>query len=131
MRIGAVTTAGNEAGQSPRSMNSREDFMTLLVAQLRAQDPLKPMDPSEFMNQLAQLQTVAELSTISSLLAQSYIDQRLDGAFALIGRHVTWTDPETGEEFSGRVDRVDLTDGQCRLLVGDHSVSLGSLNGVS
>lgn len=129
--IDAVAGAAAHTEGAARGLSSRDDFMTLLVAQLRAQDPLKPMDPSEFMSQLAQLQTVSELGTISSLLAQSYYDQRLDGAFQLIGRTVSWHDPASAEALSGQVESIDLTDGQMRLVVGEHRIAPGLIRTVS
>ncbi len=105
--------------------------MVLLVAQLKAQDPMSPMDPSEFMNQLAQLQTVAELTEINSMLAQSFHGQRIDSALSLIDRTVRWNDSETGEELSGRVESVSFADGGCHLIVGGREVSLDLVVSVS
>lgn len=131
MRIDAVAAGGGQAERPTGGVDSRQDFMTLLVAQLRMQDPLSPMDPSEFMSQLAQLQTVAELTTIGSVLTQTYLDGRIDGAFALIDRTVTWRDADGGEEMSGRVESVRLTDWQCRLIVDGHEVPLSAITSVS
>ena len=131
MRIDAAAAGSSQADQAPHTLGSREDFMTLLIAQLKVQDPMSPMDPAEFMTQLAQLQTVAELSTISSLLTQSYLDRRLDSSLALIGREVKWHDPTTGEELSGRVESVSLANGQARLIVNGDEVAPGSVTSVS
>ena len=46
----AVIGQSKELGQA--------DFIELLVAQINNQDPTKPLDPSQFMNQLAQFSTV-------------------------------------------------------------------------
>lgn len=55
-------------------------FMQLMIAQLRNQDPTKPMDPSEFLGQLAQFGTVsgiqdmqASLSSLSDALRSSQV----------------------------------------------------------
>ncbi|MBC7859099.1 MAG: flagellar basal body rod modification protein [Burkholderiaceae bacterium] len=42
-------------------------FTKLLVAQIRNQDPLSPSDPSQFVNQLAQLSQTEALSKLSNL----------------------------------------------------------------
>lgn len=45
---------------------SADDFMTMLVAELQNQDPLNPMDGSDFAAQLAQFSSVAQLSELNT-----------------------------------------------------------------
>jgi flagellar basal-body rod modification protein FlgD len=75
-----------------------DDFLALMVAQLKNQDPTKPMDNMQFMGQLAQFGTVsgiqelnAGFSGLSSALASS---QGLQAA-SLVGRSVV-TDSNLG-----------------------------------
>lgn len=129
MRIeGAAQAAGGAAGSQLAVGGT--DFMTLLVAQLQAQDPLSPMDSSEFMSQLAQLQSVTELQAIRGLLATRSEGSVAD-AVALIGRTVQWTDAATGELLQGAVDRVSLAAGGCRLVVGDTELLVNDVRWVS
>jgi len=58
---GATNTTGS--GSSVDSM-----FMQLLITQLKNQDPLSPMDPSTFVQQLAQVTTLDQLTQINQLL---------------------------------------------------------------
>jgi flagellar basal-body rod modification protein FlgD len=60
-------------------------FLTLLTAQIRNQDPLAPLDSTQFVEQLAtftnlelQAKGNAELENISALLAQSVFSSTLD-----------------------------------------------------
>jgi flagellar basal-body rod modification protein FlgD len=46
----------------------KEDFMKLLIAQLKNQDPNAPVDAKEFVTQLSQLTSVEQLSNMSSQL---------------------------------------------------------------
>jgi len=109
-----------------------QDFMTLLVAQLRAQDPLEPMRTSEFTGQLAQLQTVAEISSMNLLLMQLIDLETLNPVLSLLDREVEWLDPASGERMSGPVERVALNaDGGYVLVVGDHELSVGQVLAVS
>lgn len=68
------------------------DFMKLMTAQLQAQDPLKPMDSSAFLGQIAQFSQVSGLQTLNtsfSALANNLTgNQTLQGA-NLIGRSVS------------------------------------------
>jgi flagellar basal-body rod modification protein FlgD len=43
-------------------------FMQLLVAQLKSQSPLDPLDPNQFLGQLAQFNTLSEIIKIRALL---------------------------------------------------------------
>jgi flagellar basal-body rod modification protein FlgD len=54
----ATTNSNNQLG--PNS------FITLLTAQLQAQDPLNPMDPSQMVNQLTQINSLQQLIQIQT-----------------------------------------------------------------
>jgi flagellar basal-body rod modification protein FlgD len=59
------TTNGLPSGQSLNNM-----FLQLLVAQLQNQDPTSPVDPSQFVGQLAQFSELSEVTSIYQLLQQ-------------------------------------------------------------
>jgi len=85
---GAETVAA--VGQSAEKMG-QADFIELLVAQMNNQDPTKPLDPSQFMNQLAQFSTVngiQELKTSFDSLASRLSSEQSLQAASLVGRNV-------------------------------------------
>jgi len=43
-----------------------DSFITLLTAQLQAQDPLNPMDPSQMVDQLTEINSLQQLIQIQS-----------------------------------------------------------------
>jgi flagellar basal-body rod modification protein FlgD len=60
--------AGSSTGSSGPPANTslspsaiQQQFLTLLVAQLKNQDPLNPQDPSQFLSQLASINNVEQL----------------------------------------------------------------------
>ena len=112
------TTGSTNAAPAANLAGGTNDFMTLLVAQLQAQDPLSPMNPSEFMSQLAQLQSVTELQAIRGLLGEQ-AGASLTDAASLLGRTVEWRDAATGEVQRGAVERVSISEGSLVLTVGD------------
>lgn len=68
-----------------------DKFMTLLVTQLKNQDPLNPMDNAQMTSQLAQLQTVTgvnKLNTTLESLKASYQSTESLQATQLIGNGV-------------------------------------------
>jgi flagellar basal-body rod modification protein FlgD len=53
----------------------KNDFLRLLVAQLSNQDPLNPMDGTQFVSQLAQFSSVEQLTNLSDSVAQMALAQ--------------------------------------------------------
>jgi flagellar basal-body rod modification protein FlgD len=63
---GAAATAA--AAQLPGQMLTKDDFLKLLVTQLRHQDPLNPLDQNQFLSQTAQFTSLEQLQNISAAL---------------------------------------------------------------
>jgi flagellar basal-body rod modification protein FlgD len=74
MGLGPVLGAGAPAtsapapsgGTPPGGALGEQAFLQLLVAQMQYQDPLQPMDSTEFVTQLAQFETLAVLQHIQA-----------------------------------------------------------------
>lgn len=64
----AATDSGTNGLPSGQSLNNM--FLQLLVAQLQNQDPTNPVDPSQFVGQLAQFSELSEVTSIYTLLQQ-------------------------------------------------------------
>lgn len=94
----------------------KDQFLQLLVAQLKNQDPTSPMDGTQFAAQLAQFSTVEQLMQMNtSLTAQSaattqgLISQQAGFANSLIGRDVILTGGKTTVDATGAARiNVDL-----------------------
>ena len=82
----AASTAKKEA-----SSLGQDDFMKLMLQQLKNQDPFKPTDNTEFISQMAQLTSVSGISemndNLAALTSSLYGGQLLD-ASSLIGKEV-------------------------------------------
>lgn len=106
-----------------RSTLDKDAFLKLYMEQLKYQDPLDPMDNSEFTSQMAELSTVEQLTSISKsaqsmLEYQNYIAYSIDSLnlaatnhnslvnySGLIGKQGYWID-ENGVEQSGRIESI-------------------------
>ena len=103
----AAAAATAKAASAKKAELNQEDFLTLMITQLKNQDPFKPMDPAQYVGQLAQFSSVSGLTdinkNITALTNSLRGNQVLDGA-ALIGHTVIAQGnqvyrfvPETGE----------------------------------
>jgi len=84
------------------------EFMQLLLAQLRHQNPLEPMGDSEMLSQFAQLNALDELKAIAGSLESIGDRIQLGDAIALVGRQVEVRTPKGEIQSIG--DRIQLGD---------------------
>jgi len=61
------TAGGNAAGEG--STISANDFLTLLVTEMKNQDPTAQTDPNEYINQLVQVNSLEQLIQINQTLS--------------------------------------------------------------
>lgn len=87
----ASASAGAASAARSRTQDMSDQFLTLLVAQMKNQDPLNPMDNSQVTSQMAQINTVSGINDLNEALSaingQIDTSQQLQ-ASALIGRSV-------------------------------------------
>ena len=121
-----IFAAINAAGKSTAtdSTSTAEDaqnrFLTLLVTQLKNQDPLNPMDNAQMTSQLAQMSTVSgieKLNTTLNSLVDSVGNSQSMQAAAMIGKSVLVPGSQLtlsngvaygGIKLSGAADQVTL-----------------------
>ena len=94
----------------------KDDFLKLLVAQLQHQDPMSPMQDSDFMGQMASFSTLEQITNMAA--ANETIAQNLtaNGAIGLIGRTVTYTGTDKLPH-TGVVEKVTTAGGTPSLTV--------------
>ena len=85
------SAAGVSAGTASSVKSTKDDFMKLLVTQMKYQDPMNPMDNAQMTSQIAQLNTVEGINqlnaTVSSLQASLMATQSMQSA-SLIGKTI-------------------------------------------
>jgi len=99
---------GSEASSSLTDLGS-EDFLKLLIMQLRNQDPLEPMDNGEMLQQIASVRDIELSTTLTASLRALTGQQRFASASSLIGQYVTGVASEDGRALSGVVVGVRFT----------------------
>jgi flagellar basal-body rod modification protein FlgD len=60
----ASSTTSTSGIQSDPAKDKENEFLLLLVAQLKGQNPLNPIDGTQFVSQLAQFSSLEELTKI-------------------------------------------------------------------
>lgn len=129
-------TNPNEATvKAPKTILDKDDFLKLLIAQLKYQDPLEPMKDREFIAEMAtfsSLEQMKNLNTGFEKLADN-INNNLIPALMfqqsanLVGREVAYLDPdsleeETPEILTGMVDSVLFKNGAFYYLINGQQI---------
>jgi len=128
----ASTTATTGAGSTPATVPDdrmgigRDAFMQLLLAQMKYQDPLNPMEDRDFIAQLAQLNSLEQLEQLNASLATFIGQQNLLQGADLIGKTIRGTTPQ-GEYVEGIVMTVRASGADVVLSLGDKDVPLGNV----
>ncbi len=87
----AAALASAAPGAAKSSGDLQDNFLKLLVTQLKNQDPLNPMDNAQITSQMAQISTVSgidKLNTTLQAMATSFSADQSVQATAMIGHQV-------------------------------------------
>ncbi|HHI68400.1 MAG TPA: hypothetical protein ENJ97_03645 [Planctomycetes bacterium] len=111
-------------------------FLKLLVAEMRTQSPLSPVDNQSFMEQMAQFSSMEQTKQMNDgilqLLSYQGILARMQGlqqGADLIGKTVIYK-TEDGKEGSGVVQGVRVEDGKTLLDLGGKTIRLAWVTGI-
>jgi flagellar basal-body rod modification protein FlgD len=93
--LSQTSQAFNQKDKASNSEMGQQEFLQLLVAQMRNQDPINPLDSKEFAAQLAQFNSVEQLISVNSGLStlqgsQEMMSASLTNSMAasMTGKHV-------------------------------------------
>lgn len=119
--LSALSGSTATAAAAARDRLGQKDFIELMLAQFRNQDPLKPLDGTQFIGQLAQFSTVTGIedmgASLESLAESLRSDQMLAGA-ALVGREVLVPSGRAVLGEAGEVrGAIDVPEGAQQVLV--------------
>jgi flagellar basal-body rod modification protein FlgD len=115
-----TNSAAQAAGLGKEKTLKQADFLSLLVQQMRNQDPTQPMDSSQMVSQLAQISQVSATQSLQAsfdALGQSMQGNQLLQASGMVGRDVT-VPSAVGSLQGGKLDgAVNVPDEGGRTLV--------------
>ncbi len=117
----------NSQVQSTSDTLGKDEFLKILVAQLKYQDPLNPMDDKDFISQMAQFSSLEQMTNLNTSFTMSH-------AVGLVGKDVVAkvTNSETGgtELTAGTVEAIYSNNGIPYLKIGDQYVTMDSVQAV-
>lgn len=107
--VGSIVLAGKNRNAGKSTLGA-DDFMKLLVTQLSAQDPMKPMEDKEFISQMANFTSLEQMRALNTSFGEFSTEQRFAGAQAYLGKDLTVYDPDLEADVKGICTSV-LMDG--------------------
>ena len=122
-------TGGATNQVDPQTMG-KDTFLKLLVAQLKYQNPMQPVDSSQFMAQTAQFTMVEKLEAMAAQTDALVAGEASQRAAGLLGRQVSWLDGQ-GAAQSGVVTGTRLGSDGPVLLLGTTEVPLSQVREVA
>lgn len=105
---GTTNTSASSSSSGIDTLANENTFMQLLVAQMKNQDPLNPLDGTEYVSQLSQLTSTEQISKMATAMnTMSTVVDNLNTSVlvgqlsSMIGQNVTWTTDKSVTDSSG------------------------------
>jgi len=110
----------------------KDDFLKILIEQLKNQDPTEPVKDRDFIAQMAQFSSVEQLATMSKEMA--LLRQNLGLASSMIGMTIEWMGTDSSGAAAamiGKVDAIVVKEGKQYVISGSHQVPLDDVISIS
>ncbi|GAB7388222.1 hypothetical protein BSNK01_20590 [Bacillaceae bacterium] len=132
-----ASAPGGASTFEEKSTLGKDDFLKLLVTQLKNQDPLQPMNDREYIAQMTQFSSLEQLTNLNARfeelnknvsdlhnMMKTFVQAQAGLGFysQMINKEVSWIDPETQATASGIVQGVLLKDKQYYYLIDDKEI---------
>jgi flagellar basal-body rod modification protein FlgD len=102
MKIDPSYYLSNQTRQAPSGELGKDEFLKLLMAQIKNQDPLDPMDDKEFISQMTTFSSLEQMMNMNNSIQQLVQNQTVSPVIQyshMIGKEVSYykLDEESGE----------------------------------
>ena len=124
------TGSSKSSGLTGFAALTSKDFMTMLLAELKNQDPTAPVKNSDLLAQLSQMQSLQSNVELNSTLSSIASSQQIASGASFLGKVVTGTDSNK-KAVSGLASSVSVQNGTLTIGVGSSSIPIGNLTGVA
>lgn len=120
---GGISPDADTTARTPKKELGEEEFLQILAVQLANQDPLQPMEDTDFIAQMAQFNSLQQMQQLNSSFNTTQ-------AYSLIGKNVVGeVQEENGSKVQilGRVTGVVRQGGTDYLQVGNYYLPLDAI----
>ncbi len=128
-KITNLSQSGVGIGDTTQKILGKDDFLKLLITELKYQDPLNPASDKEFIAELAQFSSLEQMTSINSNIQSLVTLQNLNQinfAVNLVNHNIIGKD-DSGKNVEGMVQNVSFADGQTYLVVNGVNVNLKNI----
>ena len=102
MKIDPSYYLSNQTREAPSGELGKDEFLKLLMAQIKNQDPLDPMDDKEFISQMTTFSSLEQMMNMNNSIQQLVRNQSVSPVIQyshMIGKEVSYykLDEESGD----------------------------------
>ena len=114
----------------PMKVLGQDEFLSLLVTQMRNQDPLKPVSDTEFIAQMAEFSNLEQTKAMGGEIKELRQSNAFTQAASLMGKNVRLLSGE--DTFTkGIVTELEVMEGEVSVIVNGKAYELGQVVKVS
>ena len=129
----ALPSAGTSSSSTTSSSTATgfaalqpKDFVNMLVAELQNQDPTQPMDSSQIVQEMSQIDDIATNQQLDQTLQSVLLGQNISSASSLLDMTVSATDA-SGNAVNGTVNSVSISNGVATLNISGQTAPLSNV----
>ena len=117
MAVAPVSSSTGAVAQNAFGLDF-QSLLQIILTQLTAQDPLKPMDNFQFVSQLAQFSQLQQAQSLNDTVTNLLTAQAATQATSLLGRTVDLSSGQGGATAtSGVVKAISFNNGQASVTI--------------
>ena len=110
--INSIVSSNQLPSLETNNKNSlgKDDFLKLMITQMKYQDPLSPMDNQQMLAQMAQFSSLEQMSNINTTLKDKQANESFLSATQMLGKNVYTASPDVaGQNILSKVASVSST----------------------
>ena len=127
---GTYVAGSTPTVRAPKQTMDSEVFMSLLVAQLRNQDPSSPMDTNQMISQTTQLAMMEKMNELAVTGQEDFSLQMRIAAAAFVGKEVSYLEAD-GSTVTGTAGAVSFAGPVPVVTVDGVEIPLDLISGIT
>jgi flagellar basal-body rod modification protein FlgD len=122
-------TGSQSPNNNPLGNISTNDFLNMLVTELQQQDPTQPVDSSQILDQVSQIDQIQSNQSLTTTLNSVLLEQNVTTGSSLLNQTIAGTDA-SGNSVNGVVSQVSISNGAVQLQVGNSTVPIANVTSI-